>query len=398
MSGLSAGNFKKNLGVQAGEEATQTEEALQEPEVTPDQNQEPAQEPAQEPVQGEEPAETEVNEGGDAEPAEAPEDNTSPEGGEPSGSSLKAENLDEGQETTEQIDDDAVSKYLSEKLGREVTLEELTAEKPDPLESDPYMKEVFEWRKKTGRPIEDFIKYQQDFDKVSDMDVAREFLQLEYPDSTPKELNLELKKFMESEDDLEEDLEQKQWELKKYAIKGRKELDKLKTDLGEPNQSSLSPEIREKVELADKIKSQVETNTKAQEDYFKGIKDTAKSVDKMTLNLGEDNKIDFVVSDQIKKSIPDMIDQMPHWKNEDGGWNHKAVVEDGIKIQNFDKMIQLAFEQGQNSGKDSLIRETKNTNLSDTGSNAQPSKPTNKPIYENEGKKKELKVGFKKRK
>jgi hypothetical protein len=87
---------------------------------------------------------------------------------------------------------------------------------------------------------------------------------------------------------------------------------------------------------------------------------------------------------------------MPHWRNEDGSWNHRAVVEDGIKIQNFDKMVQLAYEQGLNSGKDELIKETKNTNFSSDGGSNQPNRPTDRPTYEGGrgNKNKSLKVKF----
>ena len=412
MAGLSMGAFKKNLGNQsedtgAEDQVQDSSEGSQEDlnnegnsdqveagqdEVSENQQSQEEDATASEPAEtGEEELENpDLNSEGD--------DNKSPEDQPSSGSSLKDETPNEGNQNQAEVNDDLVAKYLSEKLGKEVNLDELTTQSTNPLDEDPYMKEVFEWRKKTGRPIEDFVKFQQDFSKVSDLDVAREFLQLEYPDSTPSEINLELKKFRESEDDLEEEVEQKKWELKKYATKGRQELNKLKANLGEPSQSSLPSDIQEKVQLADQVKSQMQANQKAQEEYFEGIKNTARSVDKLTLNLGEDNNIDYVVSEQDRKSIPDLINEMPHWRNSDGSWNHRAVVEDGIKIQNFDKMVALAYEQGKNSGKDDLIRETKNVNLKDTGSSAQPSNKTNKPIYEDQGEQKELKVRFKKRK
>lgn len=399
MAELNIGNFKKNLKVDestgedsgvevmGGEEPTGTEPTGDEP--TP---------------QGEEPTGAEPTEETNTEPStEGGEETIKPEDNEPSGSSLKPEEnpLPEGQSQVEsksteaEINDDAVAKYLSEKLGREVNIEDLAKEREEnPLDSDPYMKEVYEWRKKTGRPIEDFIKFQKDFSEVGDLEVAREFLQLEYPNSTPEEINLELSKFTTSEDDLDDEVAQKNWELKKLATKGRAELEKLKANLSEPSQISLPKDIQEKVSFADQLKSQIEANKKEQEDYTQGIERTAQAVDKISMDLGDGTKLDYLVSEDVRKEIPKMIAEMPHWKNEDGSWNHQAVVEDGLKIRNHQDMIKLAYEQGLSKGKDELIRETKNTNLNDTGSSAQPEKPTSKPVYEDEEGSKEIKVRF----
>jgi hypothetical protein len=388
MSGLSAGNFKRTL-------ESQQQEPIEATEIVGGDVPESVEPTAAEPDIQEVEVPQEV-----IETAKADEIIEETEVIEPSVRSLITDDEPEKvEDTVTEVNDDLVIKYLSEKLGKTISLEDLAKEPVEnPLESDPYMKEVFEWRKKTGRPIEDFIKFQKDFSEVGDLDVAREFLQLEYPNSTKEEINLELKKFITSEDDLDDDIAEKNWELKKYATKGRTELEKLKVNLGEASTSSLPSELQEKISYADTLKSQIDSNKVMQSDYDNAIKKTALTVDKMTLKLGDDKTIDFLVSEDIRKSIPDTIAQMPHWTNEDGSWNHRAVVEDGLKIQNFDSMIKLAYEQGLNSGKDELIRETKNTNLSDTGSSAQPSTPSDRPIYEDEKSNQRLKTRFKRKK
>lgn len=391
MSGLSAGNFRRNLGIQQTEPVN-TDEPVED---VPAVDEPVADEPNRNTPETDEPQEVIET------PANADVDiNDQPVVDEPSGSSLKTDDDPEQVVQTQlEVNDDLVAKYLSEKLGREVSLEDLAKEpEANPLESDPYMKEIYEWRKKTGRPVEDFVKFQKDFSQVGDLEVAREFLQLEYPNSTKDEIDLELKKFITSEDDFDDEVAQKNWELKKYATKGRAELEKLKANLGQPSASPLPAELQEKINFADQIRNQLDSNKQMQEDYDKAIKQSAQKVDKITLNLGEGKSIDFLVSEQSRKEIPDMIAQMPHWRNEDGSWNHEAVVKDGIKIKSHDAMIKLAYEQGLNAGKDDIIRETKNTNLNDTGSSAQPVKPSNRPVYEDEVGNQNIKVRFGKRK
>jgi hypothetical protein len=381
MSGLSTGNFKRNLEPQQNEPTEVVEEVVDAP------------------VNTVEPVSTAVVTDDTATGVIKTGENLDNKSDEPvvktTDSSLKTEEPKSEVVAPIEVNEASVKKFLSEKLGREVSLEDFTKEpSTNPLDSDPYMKEIYDWRTKTGRPIEDFIKFQRDFKDVADLEIAREFLQLEYPNSTSDEINIELRRFTTSEDDLEEEVAQKNWELKKYATKGRSELDKLKSSLGEPNTSAQPAEIQEKISFADKFKSQTTSNIKLQEDYDKAIKDTALSVEKMSLNLDGESSIDFLVSEESRKSIPDTISQMSHWRNEDGSWNHKAVVEDGLRLTNFDAMIKLAYEQGVSSGKDGIIRETKNVNLNDTGSSAQPTRSFDRPVYEDESVKQGLKVRF----
>ena len=109
----------------------------------------------------------------------------------------------------------------------------------------------------------------------------------------------------------------------------------------------------------------MDANSGQQKDYADNISKVALSSEGMNLKLSDDLNIDFKISDEERKELPTLINDMPHWRNEDGSWNHKAVVDDAIKIKHFDKMLRLAYEQGQNSGKDDIIKDAKNSTLGD---------------------------------
>lgn len=291
------------------------------------------------------------------------EPNNKPEGGEPSGSSLKTNDKPETTDVVPEVTEEMILKSLSEKLGKEVTsFDDLTQKQ---VELDPDIKAINEWKEKTGRPIEDFFKYQKDYSEVSDLDIAREILQIEYPTFTKEEINLELERFTPSEDDFDTDAAKKSLELKKLAIKGRKTLESFKAELSEPSTSNLTPEVKQKLEFADNIQKQIESNKGQQKEYSDNILKTSLSTESMKLNLSDDLSIDFKISEDDRKAIPSLINEMPHWRNEDGGWNHKAVVDDAIKIKHFDKIVQLAYEQGLNSGTDNIIKDAKNSTLGD---------------------------------
>jgi hypothetical protein len=180
---------------------------------------------------------------------------------------------------------------------------------------------------------------------------------------------------------LDSEAANKSRELKKYAIKGRKELDALKAELGTPSKTSITPEVKERLEFAERVQAQIATNNEQQKEYSEAIKKTALSTEGMRLVLTDDLSIDFKISEQDKKGIPALIEEMPHWRTEDGKWNHKAVVQDAIKIKHFDAMIKLAYEQGVNKGADELLKNAKNTTLGTSQAQQQDS-GSKKPVIE----------------
>ena len=286
-----------------------------------------------------------------------------PTGDEPTGSSLNNDNKPTGDEA---VTDEQIFKSLSEKLDREITsFEDLT---PHPVELDPQVKAIDDWSKKTGRPLEDFFKFQKDYTGVTDLDIARDYLQIEYPTLSPEEIELELEQYTTADTDLDNETAKKALALKKYATKGRQVLNELKGDLGKPLEQNYSPEIKQQLEFAKNVQEQIKTNQEVGKAYGEGITEKALTTESIKLELGKDLTLDFEISEEDRKLIPAFINNTPQWRNEDGSWNHQNVVNDSIRIKNFDKMIKLAYEQGLNFGKDDILKKAKNTTLGDSTS------------------------------
>lgn len=342
--------------------------------------QEPVSEPQQiiengdEPTTPQEPTATEptVNKPDGDEPV-VPQEPVS----EPDESSLKPNNEPVTPTVTEPTDD-IIFDTLSEKLGKPIKSYEDLIQKP--VEIDPTVKELNEWSKKTGRPIQDYFKYQKDYSQVSDLEVAREFLQNKYPTLNDNEINLELQKYTPSDEDLENEVALKNLELKKLATEGRQLFEGLKMELSQPSQSNIAPEIKQKLEFADQVQQQIDLSKSQQEEYSQGINTAALGTESINFKLSDDLSLDFKLSEEDRKSLPTFINEMPHWRTETGEWNHKAVIEDSIKIKFFDKIKELVFEQGVNFGKEIITKDVKNTTLGNTQSQ-QPDTSAKKPTY-----------------
>jgi len=320
---------------------------------------EPSTEPVSEPVEPVTEPTTEPSTEPVTEPTTEPQPNTEP-------SSLTTNITPEPNDVFE-FNESKSFEYLSEKLGKEIkSFDDLKiTQVKNPLEDDPYLKELHEWREKTGRPIEDWIKYQKDYSKLDDLTVAREFLQHEYPSFTPAEIDAELKSFQADDTDLDDEVNTKLRNLKKYSTKGRAVLGELVSNLGEVNKASYTPEVQEDLKLANQVKENYKANQEAAKIYSENIYSVTQSTESLKLNLSDDLAIDFKISEDTKKGLPEMISTMPHWKNEDGSWNHESIVQDAIIIKHHKDMIKLAFEQGKNSGGEEIIQQANNTTLSE---------------------------------
>ena len=280
----------------------------------------------------------------------------------PNRSSLSFSNPDEGANV---VPDEVIFKTLSEKLGREIKdFSELTPQQQsNPLESDPYLNSLVEWRNKTGRPIEDWIKFQKDYTSMSDANVARELLQYKYPNLTEDELNFEMLNYLPTEDDYDNDLIKKNLELKKIATEGRQVLSQLKSSFDQPLETRYTPEVQEDLKLAQIVKQNLANEEANRTQYQNNVKAISGKLDTFKIPLTADLTLDYKISDQSKNEIPSLIDTMPHWRNEDGSTNFEAIVTDAVKIKHFDDIIKVVYDQAFNSGKEALMKETNNVNF-----------------------------------
>jgi len=374
MSDLNISNFKKNLGLQLKEEGEDTpliegeESDLESESVEPDvleSGEVDTLTSTNKPEEG-------LLEEDKSKTGDQPVEKNS-EGVEPDVSLNNDKPVEDSVPTG--LNNKAVEEYLSEMLGKKFSIEDLSKEpEVNPLESDPLLKELYEFRSKTGRSVEDWLQFQKNYDEVSDLDVVREFLQHKYPTFTEEELRQELSDYAESEYDLDDEASRKRLRLKKLAIEGRETLKGFKSKLGDASLAKLPEEVQNKLKFAEEVEQSMQTTQKAQEDYTKAVRDAVESTEVLKLDLG-DSELDFLITPEYRKEVSRTIEEMPHWRNSDGSWNHKAVVEDGIKIKYHGEMLKLAYEQGLNAGKDSIIDETKNTNFDDKGSINQPNAP-----------------------
>ena len=252
-----------------------------------------------------------------------------------------------------ELTDEVVISFLSEKLNREIkTYDDLT---PKEKELDPELKQLMEWKEKTGLPLSKWSEYNKDFSKMGDLDVAREILTQKHPNFTKEELDYKLKNFVYDEDyDEETDQMKKSIALKEFAQEGRANLEKNKLDL-KPSNTSLSNEQAELIEYAKTVKERSENQSYDQAEYVRKLNESAITLNALNLKLSDNLEIKYDIPKGDKKALVDNVLSMPHWYDEKGVIKPDAVLSDGLKITHFNSIVDMVYQQGISVGKEELI-------------------------------------------
>ena len=342
--------------------------------------------------------------------AQAPEGQEGAEGSEggvatPPEGQQAAPQAPEGQEppATPEITDELLYNRLSEMLGREVKSAEDLVATPEEPEIDPEVKQLLEWKEKTGLSLSEWSNYNRDFSKMSDLDVAREILAQKYPNFTQEELDYSLKNYVfDAEVDDEGMKIQKSIELKKFAQQGREALEAKKLELvASKPEATLTQEQQDAIAFAQQAQANQQTVQQQQEAYNAAITEASTGLDAIDLKLSDDLTIKYNVPVEVKNNLPKMVAEMPHWYNEDGSYNHANVVADVAKVTNFEAIVKAVYEQGIAVGKEGQIK--KGANITIDGSAPQttgtPSKGNvNEVIGKITGQKNQSRLRFRKKK
>ena len=265
-----------------------------------------------------------------------------------------------------EISDDVILSKLSETLGRKIeSYEDL---KPKEIAVDEELKQLIEWKEKTGLSLTQFADYNKDFSKMSDLAVAREILSQKYPTFSKEQLDFELESLVYDEDiDDDRDKMRKSIELTKLATDGRQKLESMKLELKSVQAEGLTAEQQEAINYANQRKEAEAQGLSTQQAYEGNLNLAAQNLDTISLNLEEGVVINHKVDDGVKNGLKDYILNVPHWFNEDGTPNPANIASDGYRIQNFDKLLKIAYEQGKAVQKDGDIRGDSNIQLDAQG-------------------------------
>lgn len=260
------------------------------------------------------------------------------------------------------LSDEIVTKYLNEKLGKEIKIEDLSKLTQEP--DDEYISKLKEWRDKTGRPIQDWIEYNKDYSTMDTEEVLRIKIKNDYPSLTEEQVELELDNWMIL-DGIDDETTQSLKELKlaKELPNIRKELQEKALIFGEADPNMLTPEMKQSLDVASEIVSQHDQMIENEKKEKIVLEQTLETLEGLDINLNNDLKLNFKLDTTSKESIKSYVEKSENWYNADGSFNHSALLKDAARIVNFDKIMNMVLEQGINMGIEKTLKSSNNSNV-----------------------------------
>lgn len=274
------------------------------------------------------------------------------------------------------ISDENVLSYIKERYDKDInSVEELF----DTRESNPELpedvKKYFEYKKETGRGIEDFYKLQKNYDDMDDDSVLADYygIQEEGLDAIDIMDLMDEKFGFDVDEDDEKDIKKRKLAKKRELAKARKyfneQKDKYKIPL-ESSRGGLSEDQESQLNAYQDYIKESETiaeQNKKRYDYF---------VDQTKKVFTNDFKgFDFSVGDQQINYKPGTADELMNKQLDVNNFVNKFVGQSGLLedakgyhralsvAMNPEKFAQFFYDQGVAAAVDNVTRKSKNINM-----------------------------------
>ena len=290
-------------------------------------------------------------------------------------SSLKSdetreEEYEQKNEEPEENDADSYDSYdatldvLNEKYGTEYEdldelLDDLEGEQGQGYASEQ-IAELNRFVSETGRSPEDYFKTQtQNYDEMSDSEVIKEYLSLENPDLTQKEIDLFFDSTYKQNEDKynSEDNELGKIHLKRDVAKARDELKELQEEYWSPSELSDT--------YSDEEVEQMEMEQREQlEDFYDGMDKELEDIESLTFQINENESFDYKLTEEDKQVVGDALanldDFFAPYMDEEGEIDRESLAVDMMAMKLQDKIVRSVASQYRSKGSEQVLRDIKN--------------------------------------
>lgn len=276
---------------------------------------------------------------------------------------------------TPQFSEDDVLSFIKDRYKKEInSVDELFAQREADVDLPEDVSAFLKYKKETGRGINDFMKIQEDFDKMNPDQLLRDYYAATENDLDSEDIDYLMSEKFSYDEELDEDSEVKAKKIakKRELAKAKKYFNELKETYRVPIESK-APVNEDELEQYNAYKEYIsqsktiqEENAKKSEyfskkteelfnDEFKGFE--FKVGDKsLVFKPGEASELKSVQSD-ITNFVSKYLDDNGMIKDPAG--YHKALSA----AINPDKLASYFYEKGKADAVDSSVRSSKNIDM-----------------------------------
>jgi len=284
--------------------------------------------------------------------------------------SREEENEQENEEPQEEANEyssyDATLDMLNETYGTEYDdldnlLDDLEGEKKQ--ENDFASEQIAELNRfvsETGRSPEDYFKTQtQNYDEMADSDIIKEYLSLENPNLSQKEIDLFFEStYKQNEEKYNaEDTTLGKIHLKRDVAKAKDELKDLQEEYWSPEQLSdnYSDEEIDKMEMEQQERM---------EDFYDNMDEELDSIESLTFRINENESFDYQLTNEDKQvvgqALANLDDFFDPYMDENGNMDREALALDMMAMKLQDKIVRSVANQYRSKGSEQVLKDIKN--------------------------------------
>tara|TARA_R100000664_G_C2754388_1_gene141989 strand:- start:38 stop:1189 length:1152 start_codon:yes stop_codon:yes gene_type:complete len=274
----------------------------------------------------------------------------------------------------ELTEDDIIS-HIKNRYDKEInSVEELFEQKEKQEELPEDVAAYMEYRKKTGRGFDDYVKLNQDFDKLPDDVLLKQYFMATEDGLDDEDVSFMLEdyKYDEDEDD-KSVIKKRQLNKKKDIAKAKKYFNSLKDTYKQPIESirsSLSDEDSKNLEAYKRYVQQAKTveeeNSRKRDFFMKKTNEVFNSEFKgFEFNIGEEKLIYSPGNaEEVKKQQLNASAFLSKFLDENGLINNAKGYHTALSVaMNPQRFAEFFYEQGKSHATEDVMRKTKNINM-----------------------------------
>ncbi len=269
------------------------------------------------------------------------------------------------------LSDEDVLSYISERYGKKIeSFDELTAERSQSEELPEDVKAYYEYKKQTGRTMEDFLRLNSSTDDLTEDQILFSYYKEVEPDLDDTDIDILISDRFDTEDNNSKDSKRKQVDKKRELAKAKKHFESQREKYNAPLESRADAISSEEMEAYREYVNQAKTyeeRTKRQTEFFnEKTKDIFNDDFKgFEINIGEASytyspgEASQIMNDQssLNNFVSRYLDDDGMIKDARG--YHKALAA----AMNPEKFAKFFYEQGRSEAIENDARRAKNINM-----------------------------------
>lgn len=278
-----------------------------------------------------------------------------------------------------ELNEEQVLDFIKNRYDKDVSsVEDLLAKKEANMEMPEDVSAYLEYRKKTGRGFEDYVKLNRNFKEMDETQLLREYYSATEEDLDAEDIQYMMEDFSyDNEIDEENVVKKKKLAFKKEIGKARKFFEQQKEMYKEPLESStvsFSNEQKEQLEAYDQYVKDAQTyeeEAKRKREWFLKKTDEVFNTEfkGFDFKVGEDKVLTFLPSKDVAEIkngnldvnflYKDFMDEKTGLIKNTSGY-HRAISV----ARNPERFAKFFYEQGKSDATEDVAKKIKNVNMS----------------------------------